>query len=312
MFHPLDVASCCLFKGAVHFPTAAIENAVRIQINLKFNHFPNSIFLSQAIFLYFPRLRNSRRRCLTIEKQTETLIGKVTCSSLLYTTNQTKDMFRFVVALVLLATCVRSEVASGSLFGAIDAATMHSVKVRAAQVRAQPNAAPITTTTSARVSVYRHTLEGEEVPSPVAVAITAVDGSFALHNLPVGFYTMAVDGYNDLVFPTYKLEVLSTASGAVKCRVADNERMPAPIRGGSSAEDPVELKAISLHSYFVPREEYSILSFFKNPMLLMMLFSFGLMGLTQMMPKEEMRKTMKDMDEALESGKKVLSAASEK
>eukprot|EP00388_Colpodella_angusta_P046432 GDKK01069387.1.p1 GENE.GDKK01069387.1~~GDKK01069387.1.p1 ORF type:complete len:221 (-),score=29.21 GDKK01069387.1:72-734(-) len=206
-----------------------------------------------------------------------------------------------LVFVVVLGTCV--EASAGTLYGALHQRTTNAAKARA---HAQRNKIVTPLNTVARVSVHQHTLQGETAPNPVAVALTAVDGTFSLHNIPLGFYTLTVDGYNDFIFPNYKLEVLSTSNGAVRCRLIDNERQPVPIRGGASAEDPVELEAISAHSFFIPREEFSIMNFFKNPMILMMLFSFGAMGLTQLMPKEEMRQSMKEMSEAVESGKKAL------
>lgn len=157
-------------------------------------------------------------------------------------------------------------------------------------------------------------------PVPVATTITAFDGTFELTNIPMGDYAVSVEGLDQFVFPSYRLEV-SQEGGSdedeavpsyVYTTLSVNDGVPQRLQGGRTSKDPVVLRHLGRAEYFVPREEINPMSFLANPMVLMMLFSFVMMGMMKMVPKEEMKAQAKEMSQALEDGKKILGSVNKK
>ena len=157
-------------------------------------------------------------------------------------------------------------------------------------------------------------------PVPVATTITAFDGTFELTNIPMGDYAVSVEGLDQFVFPSYRLEVSQEGGSEedesvpsyVYTTLSINDGVPQRLQGGRTAKDPVVLRHLGRAEYFVPREEINPMSFLANPMVLMMLFSFVMMGMMKMVPKEEMKAQAKEMSQALEDGKKILGSVNKK
>ena len=118
--------------------------------------------------------------------------------------------------------------------------------------------------------------------------LTRVDGSFALDNVPPGIYTLQVlsTRYH---FGKYKVEVNDGRIRAVFYPYVGAERV--------SAKHPLRIEPQSGRGYFEARPVVGIGYFLKNPMMLMMLFSVGMMYLMpKMMPTdpEELKKLQEE------------------
>jgi len=126
--------------------------------------------------------------------------------------------------------------------------------------------------------------------------MTRVDGSFALDNVPAGIYTLQVVStmYH---FGKYKLEV----NGAGRIRA-----VLYPYVGADrvSAKHPLRIAPQAQRGYFEARPVVGLGYFLKNPMMLMMLFSVGMMYLMpKMMPTdpEELKKMQEEQAEMMKS-----------
>ena len=120
-----------------------------------------------------------------------------------------------------------------------------------------------------------------------------LDGSFAFYNVPPGVHLVDVHSHT-YMFSQIKIQLLEDSMDAPKC-------IEYAYPGASKAiPHPLVLTAHAKYQYFEACPGFSIFLLLKNPMLLMMLFSAGLM---YVMPKmmenlepeeqERMRKQMK-------------------
>lgn len=131
------------------------------------------------------------------------------------------------------------------------------------------------------------------------------DGSFVIHRVPVGIYMLTVE-FAHLMYPLVRVSVLETRTNVVRIRALINDASQSQIDGDGTIDAPIEISALGRIQYFVPREEYSILSFFKNPMMIMMVVSVGMMGLMKLVPQEELKQQMKEMNKQVAESKQQL------
>lgn len=142
-------------------------------------------------------------------------------------------------------------------------------------------------------------------PSLTIRTSARVDGFFAFHQVPEGVYMLTAE-FAHLVFPTIRVSVIPARNGALRIRALVNDGTQAIIDADGTATSPINVVALGRHSYFVPREEVSVFSFLKNPMIIMMLVSVGMMGLMKLVPQDELRKQMKDMNDQVQQSKETL------
>lgn len=120
-----------------------------------------------------------------------------------------------------------------------------------------------------------------------------LDGTFAFYNVPPGVHL--IDVYNhEYMFSQVKIQLLPESMDAPKCI-----EYAYPGANKQSIPHPLTLTALAKYQYFEQRPGFSIFSLLKNPMLLMMIFSVGLMyAMPKMMEglepeeQERMRKQM--------------------
>ena len=148
------------------------------------------------------------------------------------------------------------------------------------------------------------------------VALTSSQGRFTLPPLPPGSHTLDVD-LDKFIFPQVRVDVsrkgpnryravlndgsgtvlVNAMSGASNRRASNDDEDDDATGSEEIAEVPIS--AIGQHQYFAPREEFSIMAILKQPMILMMVVSLGLVYL---MPKlvdpDEMKAQMKEMQSA--------------
>lgn len=145
------------------------------------------------------------------------------------------------------------------------------------------------------------------VDGGVRVVYTRTDGSFVIPNLPVGTHIVETSLAN-VEFPAVRIDV--SAKGDNRFRAALNDGSQKLLVNAMSAAAAAEaasashdgdvpmviIDAVGKHQYFVPREEFSIMSIVKNPMVIMMLFSLGMVYVMPMISdQDEMRQQMKDL-----------------
>lgn len=109
-----------------------------------------------------------------------------------------------------------------------------------------------------------------------------LDGTFAFYNVPPGVHLVDVYSH-ELMFSQVKIQLLKESMDTPKCieyAYPGANKQPVP--------HPLVLTAHAKYEYFTQRPGFSVLSLLKNPMLLLMLFSVGLMYL--------MPKMMENMD----------------
>lgn len=143
------------------------------------------------------------------------------------------------------------------------------------------------------------------------------DGVFLIPQLPLGSYVATID-FDDFIFPLVRLDItesrqktrtqseikINSNLPSIRIRAATNDVVgnAVALLGSGDENEPLEIPAFAMHQFFIPREEFSIMSFFKNPMMIMMVVSFGMIGMMKMMPQEELKKTMKEMKEMTAKG----------
>ena len=133
--------------------------------------------------------------------------------------------------------------------------------------------------------------------------------SFVFPALPVGSHVLEVS-VGDAVFPPVRIDVMAEPN-RYRAYVNDgSERLLVNAATESNAADAAAAAGTSyprivLHpvgrlSYFVPREGFSVMSILKNPMVLMMVFSLGMVYVMPLIAdQDEMRAQMKDMQKTL-------------
>ena len=103
-----------------------------------------------------------------------------------------------------------------------------------------------------------------------------LDGTFAFYNVPPGVHLVDVYSH-EFMFSQVKIQLLEGFMDAPKCI-----EYAYPGANKQSVAHPLILTAYATYEYFENRPGFSILALLKNPMLLMMIFSVGLM---YVMPK---------------------------
>lgn len=121
------------------------------------------------------------------------------------------------------------------------------------------------------------------------------DGTFTFYHVPYGAYVLEAS-YHDFQFPNIRVDVQFREGDKGEripvIRTSTNDFAVTPLDGTGVEEDsPAVIPVIGVHSYYFPREQYSIGMLLKNPMILMMLVSVGLMGLMKLFPEEEMKES---------------------
>lgn len=124
---------------------------------------------------------------------------------------------------------------------------------------------------------------------------TARDGSFIVYKLPYGTYLMQAD-YHDFEFPTLRVDVMyrevGDGSREPLIRTSTNDFPVKQVEGtGLEEENPAIIPISGMHQYYMPRQEMRLMDLLKNPMILMLLISGGLMGLMKLFPEEEIKES---------------------
>jgi len=131
------------------------------------------------------------------------------------------------------------------------------------------------------------------------------DGSFNVHQVPVGTYVLNVVG-SKLTYPPVRVDVGN--SGSVRARklnilsLKEKELLPYPL----------ELEPIAKTPYFQKRETFSIFDQLKNPMVLFMVLP---MLLVFMLPKlmdlqdPEIKKEMEEQMKTMKKGSQLPDAS---
>ncbi|KPI85983.1 hypothetical protein ABL78_4945 [Leptomonas seymouri] len=126
---------------------------------------------------------------------------------------------------------------------------------------------------------------------------TARDGSFIVYKLPYGTYLMQVE-YHDFEFPTMRVDVMYRETGNGKreplLRTSTNDFPVKQVDGtGLEEESPALIPVSGVHQYYMPRQEMRLTDIVKNPMIMMLLISCGLMGLMKLFPEEDLKESQK-------------------
>lgn len=121
------------------------------------------------------------------------------------------------------------------------------------------------------------------------------DGSFVIYNVPPGIHQIDVDS-KEYHFGQIKVQLLKESMDAPKCL-----EYAFPGAAKRPVKYPLVLNPKGTYQYFQTKKGFSIFSMFKNPMVLMMLFSIGMMVVMPKMmegmdpeEKAKMRKQMED------------------
>jgi hypothetical protein len=102
------------------------------------------------------------------------------------------------------------------------------------------------------------------------------DGSFAIFNVPPGIHQLDIHN-NNYHFGHVKIQLLENDMEAPKCL---EYAYPGALK--QVIAYPLVLRPHATYTYFEKRQGFTLFSILKNPMVLMMVFSLGLMFL---MPK---------------------------
>lgn len=138
-----------------------------------------------------------------------------------------------------------------------------------------------------------------EIPPSIRVSLDAdlhtgyvtSDGKFKIHHVPDGSYLLNVQAIN-YTFAMYRVDVSDSKVNAYVMSLNSEWSSTGP-----SISYPIELAAQEKRQFFTPREGFNLIAMFSNPMMLMMLFSVGIMFFAP--------KMMENMDpQALEEAKK--------
>lgn len=126
---------------------------------------------------------------------------------------------------------------------------------------------------------------------------TARDGSFIVYKLPYGTYLMQVD-YHDFEFPTMRVDVMyrETSEGKHEplIRTSTNDFPVKQVEGsGLEEESPAIIPVSGMHQYYMPRQQMRLMDIVKNPMVMMLLISGGLMGMMKLFPEEDVKESQK-------------------
>jgi hypothetical protein len=120
-----------------------------------------------------------------------------------------------------------------------------------------------------------------------------LDGTFAFYNVPPGVHLVDVHSHT-LMFSQVKIQLLEDSMDKPKCI-----EYAYPGANKQPIAHPLVLTAHATYEYFEQRAGFSIFSLLRNPMLLMMLFTVGMMYLMPKMmenlepeEKEKMRAQM--------------------
>ena len=122
---------------------------------------------------------------------------------------------------------------------------------------------------------------------------TQADGTFIFHRVPPGVHLLDVQS-REHHFSQVKIQLLEESMDSPKCIEYVYPGAPK-----QAIPHPLELTAHASYEYYEPRQGFSIFSILKNPMLLMMIVSVGMMVLMPKMmegldpeQKEQMQKQM--------------------
>lgn len=130
------------------------------------------------------------------------------------------------------------------------------------------------------------------------------DGRFVLHNIPPGIHVIDAQSVK-IHFSQVKLQVIENA--APKCL---EYAYPGATKRPVDCP-PVVLTAVAKYDYFEKKRGFSLLGMLKNPMVLMMIFSAGMMFLMPKMMEnmdEEEKARMKQQMEMQKDPTKMLSS----
>ena len=121
------------------------------------------------------------------------------------------------------------------------------------------------------------------------------DGSFIIYNVPPGIHQLDIDS-KEHHFGQIKVQLLKEAMDAPKCL-----EYAYPGAAKRAVKYPLVLNPKGTYQYFQTKKGFNIMSMLKNPMVLMMLFSVGMMVVMPKMmegldPEEKarMRKQMEN------------------
>lgn len=124
------------------------------------------------------------------------------------------------------------------------------------------------------------------------------DGSFSFYKVPPGIHLLDVHSYT-FNFGQVKIQLLEESMDAPKCI-----EYPYPGAPKQVMKHPLNLKAHASFQYFEEKKGFAIGSILKNPMMLMMLVSVGMMFLMPKMmenlepeERERMQKQMQDQQD---------------
>ena len=125
------------------------------------------------------------------------------------------------------------------------------------------------------------------------ITYSKLDGSFVFYNVPKGVHLLDVHSHQ-LHFGQVKIQLLEDAMDAPKCIEYAFPGAPKQV-----VKHPLLLKAHAKVQFFQAKPGFSPMSLLKNPMMLMMLFSVGMMVLMPKMMEnldpEEREKMQKQM-----------------
>mmetsp|Transcript_28076 Transcript_28076/g.24802 ORF Transcript_28076/g.24802 Transcript_28076/m.24802 type:complete len:150 (-) Transcript_28076:26-475(-) len=119
------------------------------------------------------------------------------------------------------------------------------------------------------------------------------NGLFKFTNIPVGRYIMSVEDTNNF-FDQAGIEIVEhNGKEGVRAFKYDSKNGK-----GSKLKHPIVFSPTAKKQYYEVKEPFNIMGIFKNPMILMMVVSLGLVFLMNKMPKpskEEMTEMNKNM-----------------
>mmetsp|Transcript_26612 Transcript_26612/g.26496 ORF Transcript_26612/g.26496 Transcript_26612/m.26496 type:complete len:150 (-) Transcript_26612:36-485(-) len=133
-------------------------------------------------------------------------------------------------------------------------------------------------------------LKGEE---KTYTSFVYPNGLFKFTNVPVGTYIMKIEDI-DHFFESVAVEIISHEDKEY-IRAFEYDMKNGK---GKKVKHPIVFKPTAPKQYYEIKEPFNILSFFQNPMMIMMVVSIGLVFLMNKMPKpnkEEMAEMNKNM-----------------